>query len=51
MYKTSTQKTRGDIKIIREYALVTEIDNPDSSTKKYKVIELRLRFLIENGIN
>ncbi|MFZ3591363.1 P-loop ATPase, Sll1717 family [Bacillus sp. DJP31] len=49
-YKISTQKTSSDIKIIREYALITETDNLGSSTKKYRVIEPRLRFLIENGI-
>ncbi|MCU0158202.1 P-loop ATPase, Sll1717 family [Bacillus safensis] len=49
-YKISNQKTSGDIKIIKEYALITEIDNPGSPKKKYKVIEPRLRFLIENGI-
>ncbi|QGM31948.1 hypothetical protein GI482_17010 [Bacillus sp. N3536] len=50
-YKISTQKTSGEIKIIREYALITEIDNPGSPTKKYKVIEPRLKYLIENGIS
>ncbi|MEH7115755.1 hypothetical protein V7124_25855, partial [Neobacillus niacini] len=50
-YKISTQKTSSDIKIIKEYALITEIDNPGSQTKKYRVIEPRLKYLIENNID
>lgn len=50
-YKISPQKASNDIKIIREYALIIEIENPGQSTKKYEVVEPRMRYLIEKGIS
>jgi hypothetical protein len=49
-FKISPQKASNEIKIIREYALIIEIDNLGAATKRYSVIEPRLRYLIQQGI-
>lgn len=50
-FKVSTQSASKDIQILKEYALIVEVDNTGSARKKYKVIEPRIRHLITNGVS
>jgi hypothetical protein len=48
-FKVSNQSASKDIQTLRDYALITEIDNPGFQTKKYRVIDPRICYLIHNG--
>lgn len=50
VFKFSTQSANNDIKIMREYGLILEIDNEGSQSKKYRITEPRIEYLINAGI-
>lgn len=49
-YKVSSQSGINWIKNMQDYALVEEIDNSGSNTKKYRVIDKKLVYLIKNDL-
>lgn len=49
-YKVSSQSANSKIQKIKNYGLIEEIDNPGSQKKKYKVIEPKIVYAIEKGI-
>lgn len=50
VFKVSTQSANNDIKIMREYGLIHEVDNEGSQGKRYCIIEPRIQYLINTGI-
>lgn len=50
VFKVSTQSANNDIKIMREYGLIIEIDNEGSQSKRYRIIEPRIEYLINMEI-
>lgn len=49
-FKVSTQSANNDIKIMREYGLIHEVDNEGSQGKRYSVTEPRIQYLTNKGI-
>lgn len=50
VFKVSTQSANNDIKIMREYGLIQEVDNEGSQGKRYCITEPRIKYLTNIGI-
>lgn len=49
-FKFSTQSANNDIKIMKDYGLIIEVDNVGNISKRYQIVEPRIEYLIHEGV-